>query len=342
MKYKTFSVLFILMMSFLIFVNIFVLESFSNFVLKQSDNLVSHIALSKSKLNQTKVISLGDSHVSYASNINSSLYLNLAFPSDNTVMMYAKLRYFYKNGLRPDVLLLQADAHMFTSYREKFDYSSYSELFTKDLSEKVQKYYPYTEIIIQRDILGYPLYQMRTDIAANIHVLFLRYILNPASINLKHNILENGTLINKGSWMDSGKTQRDIKAERRVREQFPTSRAVEVDILRDYYMKIIKFGEEHNIKIVLIQMPLSSEYREKIYPFVNEKTNNYFQKLAAEEDLVLIDYKASLEDVYFANEDHLNYSSSKVFGLKLKQDLCRKKLVKAYLCNENNTKGKEQ
>jgi len=342
MKYKIFSGSFILIMSLLIFVNIFVLEKFANSVLKQSDNLVTHIRISKSKLSQTKIISLGDSHVSYASNINSLLYLNLAFPSDNTVMMYAKLRYFYKNGLRPDVLLLQADAHMFTSYREKFDYSSYAELFTKDLRKDVQDYYPYTEIIIQRDILGYPLYQMRTDIAANIHTLYFRYILNPESINLKHNILENGTLINKGSWMDNDKGIRDIKAERRVREQFPTTKAAEVDILRDYYIKIINFCKEHDIKVILIQMPLSKEFREKVYPFVETKMSNYFKKLARKEELVLIDYKDSFKNIYFANEDHLNYSSSKIFGLKLKQDLCREKLVKAYLCNENDIKGNKK
>ena len=326
MKHKNFIITFFLALLTTMTVNIIGLEYFSQKILVRSDNFINHLKTIEKKLTTTEIIALGDSHLSRGLNIKSDNYLNLAFPSDNTVIMYSKLEYFYKKGLRPKVLLLQADYHMFTAYREKFDYSKYLSFINDDSFNKIDEFYPNTEIAKERSLFNIPLYQMRTDVASNIYKVVLKYIQNPEKFKFRNNISSNGTIISKKSdWPNFKRKHRLIESSKRIKEQFPSGKIDLVNILDNYYQKIIQFAKQRNIRVIMVSMPISKEYIHNMSKEVSDtkKLNNYFKDISKKEKIEFLNYRHKFNNHNFYDQDHLDYESSTVLGNMLLLHLCQ-------------------
>lgn len=322
MKHITFIWAFIILSLALILANIIVLEVFSQQKLVPIDNFILHKKTAERNFREAKIIALGDSHIAYALNLNARGFLNLAFPSDNTIVMYAKLVHYYHRGMRPDLVLLQADYHLMTTYREKKDYSQYHDFMDDEVVREVERFYPDSKIRFRDDLFGFQLYQLRSDIAANIHKTFLYFLLQKQKGKLHKNVSENGLIANNGNWDALSEHQRQMETQKRIREQFVDSMNLKVP-LKHFYEKIITFCQQHGIRVVLIRPPLSRIYRENLRPETVEEVDSYYRRLAAKNGLRVLDFRTVFDGrpEMFANQDHLKSSFSAGFSKMLSESL---------------------
>lgn len=96
-----------------------------------------------------------------------------------------------------------------------------------------------------------------------------------------------------------------------------------------YFIKTIKLAKENNITIFFIKYPLSEEYLSIVEKEHNISTQNFYDDIFTEIDIVLdknytiLDYQTFLSNQtkYFEDPHHLNYVGAEIFSKKVYKDL---------------------
>ncbi len=310
----------------IIVINIGVIEWFVRYRLIPLDHWwVIQNQLTPSRLNRIQKIAVGDSHPSYDLDIRAPDFFNLAYPSENTHKMYLKLRHYIKQGLRPEIILVQADYHLFSIYRAKMaDYYRYADFFEASDFEEMQNLNMQVSLRKENFIASH-LLQFQNTYAANVHGVFWKYITDGFRLENRFDLTTNGTILTDEGWRDLTPKQALQSAQKRLKKQLPEGNSQIHEYLVYFYEKMIRLGLKHNCQVILIRYPLTLEYRNLLNPELKRTIDRLYNRIRLKYQLEFWDYSDVVRDTsHFSNPDHLNRAGAKYFGELINTKLDRR------------------
>ena len=292
------------------------MEIFIRKVLTPQDNwyLINDM-LSKLDLQKIKIIALGDSHSANGLGIQQDNFYNFSYGAENVFNFYIKFRYFLRKGLNPNILLLQADYHLFSPYRApNTDMEKYSEMVDNDIMKEAKRFQIDMHIKEYGFINNY-LIQFKNYTALQLHKTLLKYLINGFHIENKFDVTSTGTVLSHEEWGNFSKDNRFIIAKERVKEQSLDKNFNPINYLIFYYEQIIKLAMDHNIKVVMVRYPLSEEYYKSLNSKLTSKMDDIYTDIGKKYNIPIINFTTNFSDKkYFADSDHLNKRGAIIFG----------------------------
>lgn len=206
---------------------------------------------------------VGDSHPAY--DIDPAAlgigWHNFAYPGENLIMTYMKLKYVLDQGQRPTCLILSLDYHNLSSYRiNGADYSNYLEFDTaRTMRETIglkawsrslaKKHLPLLSSFNRRQFVEYLMKRLR----------MLK--MGESGVSRTFTILPNGQLVSLRDGLTTKSLDERVElAAGRYQEQMKTP--LVTPVLVEYFRKILTLCEDRGISIIGVQFPLSGSYME--------------------------------------------------------------------------------
>lgn len=256
---------------------------------------------------------LGDSHPAY--DIDPALlgprWHNFAYPGENWVMSYFKLKYVLDQGQRPSYVVLPLDYHSFSFYRlNGADYSNYLDL---DQSGELRKaigikavvkgvakaYLPLTSSFNRQQLVEYVMKRLKGGV-----------VRDSASLR-SFAVSPNGHLVSlRSGFSTKSSEERTSLARARYREQMKSP--LVNPMLVEYFRRILALCEDHDILIIGIRFPLSEPYAKLIEAHEEVKLVEEVYARERSRFAMIQNYeKRFLGRVsYFNDADHLNAEGS--------------------------------
>ncbi len=250
-----------------------------NFAIKTTTiNLILPLTINK--------IAVGDSHIEQS--INDSILVNtknIACNSESFIYSFYKIATVTKNNPQIDTIFLGASYHSFSKYYDDFIYNN----------SVLIKYFYILPLNIQYEILN----KTKKPFNIFIHSLKLALIPNKYSdwIGAFSNYATNAT-INNNSIVD--------------RINFQYYKDNELYGFSDenifYFNKIVKFCNENDIELIIINTPLHKNYKEKIPKEFIEK----FNSIIAQNKLDIIEFDKFIfaDNDFLPDGDHVSKNGS--------------------------------
>jgi len=262
----------------------------------------------------TDILVLGDSQprTSVDPDILENSYI-YAFPGENYIQTYYKLKYFLeKEGLDFKLILLPIDLHSFSSFKTDRigDHSFW------------KRYIDYIELgKVKGDLLDYLLFRLEGEFAylGGIDAT-LEYIRSyPVKLET-----DRGFRGWKGVLTD--KTENEIRqlAKQRAEHHFAGYDYLDKDLFA-YFLRTLDLCKQHNIPIVLVRYPITQLYYTEAAALI--PVDRLYEQIYAGLDdfgeIPILDY----HDLYwdrpelFMDPNHLNVTGAKQFTTLLREDL---------------------
>lgn len=232
----------------------------------------------------------GDSHV--ARSFPSTTLANLAYPGDNINTIDYKIRKHYAD-IAPKTVLLQADPHMFSHYRQtKNDYVDFFKNYNNKTLRISKDYF------LENIIEYWRVFIVKGEFRSNI------------------SFENNGAQLLSSNWIEKNTDKERLTiARNRVELHTPEENFRSSDFAKKY-QKIIEFLKSKEANIILVTFPVSAEYQTfaKNQPEFNEAFS-FFEELVEQYDLQYINCFICIQDAaLFADEDHLNETGALAFA----------------------------
>jgi hypothetical protein len=260
-------------------------------------------------------LTLGNSHNCINTHILENSF-NYGSPSESLIQSYYKLKYIIENtGRKPEILILQADISSFgPKSASRFEYNFYWK-----------KYIDYIELARIKNDWDIPGKWMEGK--------FFSYAGNYKDIQLSilYRIKMNDLEMYRGF-----RPHRDFRnfADEADRQKAAWSKANLIlskegyfdPAIKVYFEKIMQLCQVHDIKVLLLRIPMSKEfYEEEIKIVPADKLYQEVETIAKRYPVFsgTLDYHDLYFDhpEYFFDPDHLNVKGSDLFTEKLSQDL---------------------
>jgi len=263
-------------------------------------------------------LALGNSHNCINTHILENSF-NYGSPSENLFQSYYKLKYILEqSGKKPEYLILQADISSFgPKSADRFEYNFYWK--------KYIDYFELAKIKGDRDMYGKWLEGKFFSYAGNYKDIQLSILYR---IKMKDLEMYRGF-----------RPHRDFRnfAEEADRQKIAWKKANLILSKEEYFdpgvricfEKIMQLCQVHNVKVLLLRIPMSKEFYEeemkivpadKLYHEVEEIVNRYPVYAGT------YDYHDLYFDhpEYFFDPDHLNVQGTDLFTSRLAEDLKEK------------------
>ena len=298
----------------------------------------------------TRVVVLGDSHPR-----NAFLYAHLpdsiadlTYGAESLREAHLKLRTLLRRGIRPRCVVIEADPHGFSPYREVTNneqtvvlganLKDYNEVYARSLSG-----------VKKAAIDRYPLFEQQNRAALTMLLIekYLRRLVvappplkapaatarapaasaaaaapaapapaaDPAAVAAAAVVDTTA----ESPWSQLPPEGRQKVATGRLAEQFSDPFVVSPG-LRDTWYQIIALCRSWNIRVVAVRYPLSNEYRAGLARY---NLSGIATTLRAIPPDTILDYSALYEarPNYFHDSDHLSPAGSVAFGARFQTDL---------------------
>jgi len=260
-------------------------------------------------------LTLGNSHNCINTHILENSF-NYGSPSESLIQSYYKLKYILeKSGRKPEYLLLQADISSFgPKSASRFEYNFYWK-----------KYIDYIELARIKSEWDIP--------GKWLEGKFFSYAGNYKDIQLSilYRIKMNNLEMYRGF-----RPHRDFRnfADEADRQKVAWSKANLIlskesyfdPAIKVYFGKIMQLCQAHDIKVVLLRIPMSEEFfKEELKIVPAEKLYHEVESIAYRYPVFLrtLDYHDLYFDhpEYFFDPDHLNVKGSDLFTTRFARDL---------------------
>jgi len=208
-----------------------------------------------------------------------------------------------ERGIRPEAVILTADDHTLSKYRDKFNNKERSIIYSDYASFSM--YYPTTRLSYLYHKYAFRFIPMLNP---NNSRLFNKFLLSKIKIN------QEGLKTQQRNWIDF----KDKKANCEDRKKFQFKND-EISIeMKDCLQDIIRLCKMHNIKLYGIKYPLAKTYIE-----VLGTASYHADSVFTTNGLIIFNYREAFvnHDDYFMNQDHLNEQGSTEFAKLLKAEL---------------------
>ena len=216
---------------------------------------------------------------------------NFSTSSDSYLDMERKVSYLVKNKYKIDKIYLTVDGHTLSPYRDQYNNSDKSIIYTSDFTlkyfkEKYLKYY-------------FPVFQVKVNTLFRIYLESKIQKIFPRNDAAKNNL----------TWSQLSNQEKLQKAAERARGQFPTKDSSEN--LTAILLKIIKICKKNNIELIGLKFPVSNSYLE-----VLDNRDYGADQLFISNGLKVLNYESFFHNKqdYFKDEDHLNFEGGEKFS----------------------------
>lgn len=321
LKHKQYVVITLATTLLVITMNVATLEWFMRSVLLEQTHFhITYDRLNDEIIKGIEVVAIGDSHPMNDLNMDTDAFLNMGMGSETILQSYYKYKYYLEKGMRPKLVLLQADDYIFSSYRgDNLNMDKYARFINNEDLKEIRRFIMLPDI--KSDNINSFLYQLRPEYAAKLHSTFIKYVKQGFRIESSSYVTSNGSVLHKGKWSDKNQQERDTRALERVQKHMPSSDKMQISYLSTYYEKFITLAKEKGAKIILVKYPLTPEYRLAIISQKIIKVEKYINWLKDKHNLTILSYKNWSDDnSLFVNMDHLNMEGAKKFTNVLMQD----------------------
>lgn len=301
----------------LVLLNVVVLELFVRQVIIPKDSHYQKEQLIRSTdLSMVKTIALGDSHPFNDLLIDDPAFFNFAYHSENIVQSYYKFKYYLKRGLRPDTVLIQADEHCFSQYRESIsDYTKYERFLSETDKKEIKESFP--EVFLGGQSRSFDgLKQFSPEYAPFVHRTLWKYIKKGFTLKKeKEFITPTGSGINYHRFSDLTEEEKQKAAGKRFAKQFPNLDNITSPRLLAYLEKTIQLCQRNGIKAVLIRYPVTPVYFETIPEPVKQAVSDRLTAIWDRYSVLFYDYAELFkDDALFSDQDHLNDAGAERLG----------------------------
>ena len=279
----------------------------SEFLLRKEvlsqDTLGRHVAL----FNETRspYAAFGDSHVARGFNATAPV-VNLAYPSENIERMRWKATRYLERTPAPEIVLLQADPHLFSPYRISAGLSDYPRAFGE-----APPIFAHT---------------FSTRYRPQLMDLWQSFVLGGGSIRSKIEQTRQGALLSPGNLTQWGDGARTTYSEKRVELHRPVDAPGQSNAARQFTSMVQDFTDR-GARVCLVAMPVSPDYRQAFSQLGDkdrdqwEAAFEFFDRLAENPNVLLLDYRAAVHDPsHFRDPDHLNRVGAIAFSKRLQEE----------------------
>jgi hypothetical protein len=311
------------------------LELFIRNVLIPKDNwyAVYTKMLPQKDLSAMRIIALGDSRASRSLDINKKSFFNFSFDSENSFKMYMKLNYFLNHGLKPQVILLQADYHVFTRYRAKdVTYEHYQVFLTDDIVREFDS--KKTSIKIKGSVnqnysmLERYLFQFREEYAPFVCDRFWKYVGKGFTIDTARDITEHGAILSNEHFDTQRPELRMDISVKRARAKLPAPLEMPTAYLVDYYEKTLRLCKECGAQVVLVRYPVSAEYRSALDENRIAMVNKVYDRIQSTYKVPLWDYTSAFDNPsLFADPDHVNKKGAGILSAMVLEKMYKENVL---------------
>ena len=275
---------------------------------------------------RTRVVVLGDSHTRNAF-LHAALpdsVVELAYGAESLREVHLKLRTLLRRGIRPRCVVLQADPHGFSPYRDVTNNEQ-----TVVLGANLQDYnevYDRTLSGIKKAVIDrYPLaeQQNRAALTSLLMEKYLRRGLVATPPGPTPPKSTSATALapteQAGAWAAHSSAERLAIATGRLQEQFAEPFVVSPG-LRETWQQIIALCRARHIRVVAVRYPVSNEYRAGLAHY---DLRGVAATLRAFPPDTLLDYSATYAAAprCFMDSDHLGAAGSAAFAPRILADL---------------------
>lgn len=234
---------------------------------------------------------IADSHgVSLSNYCEKFNVYNFSTSSDSYLDMLRKVQFLIENEYQIDKIYLTVDGHTLSPYRDQFNNSDKSIIYTSDvnfnyLKEKYFKYY-------------FPIFQVK------VNSLFRNYM----ESKIQKIYPQKNKMGDHLTWNQLPEKERLKRASERAEGQFPPKKASEK--LENTLLEIIKLCKSKNIELIGLKFPLSNDYLQTL-----NKRNFGADQLFISNGLEVLDYESVFRNKqeYYKDEDHLNFNGGEEF-----------------------------
>ncbi len=269
-----------------------------------ADTFGRHVALFQETA--SPYAAFGDSHV--ARNFAAAgPVVNLAYPSENIEKMAWKAKRYLDRVERPEAVLIQADAHLFSEYRAQSGLGDYRQAFGLEAPPL--------------------LFSLSPRYRPQLIALWKAFLVNGGVLESGIEMTPEGALLSPGDLSRWPEPRIEIFVRGRVELQRPAedfSSSAEAKAYRDMVARFTESGAT----VCLVSFPLSPAYRAALDALPDqdrgryEAAHEFFENLAAAPDVRLIDDRSRYSDPeLFRDPDHLNKKGALLYG-PLLQDAC--------------------
>lgn len=261
------------------------------------DTLVKHVALFESTT--SPYAAFGDSHVARGFDARAPV-VNLAYPSENIEKMAWKAARYLKRAPHPEIVLIQADAHLFSLYRTEVGLDDYPRAFgagpARGLLALGGRYRP------------------------QLIALWRAFLENGGRLASTIETTPQGALLSPGDLSQWRGVHIDQYTNDRVARHRPVP-----DFLNErsaaLYKKMVLDFAASGARVCLASLPTSPAYRSRIeaLPPADRKlwdeAEAFFKSLAEHPNVRFIDHRARYDDLsLFRDPDHLNRQGAMAYG----------------------------
>lgn len=256
----------------------------------------------------TRVLVFGDSHPHNAfmhTRLPDSV-ANVSFGSESLRDVHLKLVSLLRRGVRPRYVVVQADPHIFSPYRELTN-NEQSVLLGTDVEDYNQVYGRTVSYLKQLGTRLYPLSDVQNR---NLLVmLLLTKYRRPAP-----------TPTAALPWDKKPAAERDRVAEARLLDQFGKDIPTFSPTLRAHWEQLLAVCRAKNIRVVAVRYPVADEYRARLPRYDLRAVDATLRALPPD---TILDYSALYagQDAPFQDSDHLSAAGSASFGPRVLADL---------------------
>ena len=263
----------------------------NNPYLKNKVNYQQNI-LKMSEFNSAYLI-VGDSHAGMISQsqLDKRMY-NLGMASDSMNEIYIKIDYAIKHNPNFKYLLLTADYHILSKYRDAFNNKAYIRPFSTPENYPLIYNESYHRDYVADTLSQYALFDFNVYVTARMRLISkLKGLIKGKAYQQSKN----------KQWIEHPRKERNKRAKERAKIHFTR---IMTDNNAKRYKDIVQLCKNHNITIIGLRYPLSKEYRQNMKKYDINKMDDFFSGI--EFDLFL-DYSGLIDDMkYFNDMDHLN------------------------------------
>lgn len=266
------------------------------------DTLARHVKLFAAT--SATEVAFGDSHIARGFDAQAPV-VNLAYPSENIERMAWKAERYLERVPAPKAVLIQADPHLFASYRINEGLGEYPEMFSGNQNGALKAF----SARYKPQLIG----------------LWRSYFKNGGRIVSKIEMTSQGALLSPGdlsTWKPAGRAS--FVRNRIVLHQ-PVENAAQTRTAA-LYKKMVQAFVDHGATVCLASLPVSPDYREAIanldaeHQSAWEGMNEFFHELAEAPRVKFVDHRDAVSDLtQFRDPDHLNKEGAIAYSPQLQK-----------------------
>jgi hypothetical protein len=254
---------------------------------------------------RTRVLIVGDSHPHNAfllAKLPDSI-ANVSFGSESLRDVHLKLTTLLRRGIKPRTLVIPADDHIFSPYRELTN-NEQSVVLGADVEDYNLVYGRSMSLLKKVAIDAYPLIDLQNR-------NFLVTLLIEKYLRRSGGGTADGKPAVGQTWATMPAEKRARIADDRLASQFG-DRFELSSLMRGTWGQIMTLCRTNNIRVVAVRYPVTDEYRARLPRYDLSAVGNTLRELPPD---TVLDYSAIYagQAVYFADSDHLSTAGSSAF-----------------------------